>query len=180
MSHFHRIVHKLHRLEILAEDINTKIRAVNAGGCCVFASLVAERMIETGIPARVVHADMWTEHNITAMRKEIIDSNMDVYCKEDWETAGASFWHVGVLFKFLNKWYTMDSTAIKPGRKYLGIEDMITGNGSFTAKEAEALAFRRDNAYTWNCWFDRSQIPKMKLIINTHFKKLPVDFAAAA
>jgi hypothetical protein len=179
MSHFHRIAHKLYHLEKLASDVDTEIHAVNSGGCCVFASLVANKLIEAGIPARAVHADFW-RHNITEMRKFIIEEGMDVYRKSSWERAGASFYHVGVLFKFMNKWYTMDSTAIKPGRKYLGIEDMITGNGSFTAKEAEALAFRRDNAGTWNSYFDRRQIPKMRRIINEHFKHLPVDFASAA
>ena len=147
-------------LQLLAEKINKEIKNVNNGGCCVFASLVSERLKDHyDVKINVYGNDSYK--SIDEVRPAIKKNTLS-----EWNNKGIYFAHVVTEFKFKNGVKKeFDSTGIyKPNGSIAYCYDRTKGN--LTLKETKALASKRAG---WNNAFDRTQIPTMRKIINTFF-----------
>lgn len=154
------------QLNALADEVDSKIEFVNNGGCCVFAALVGRELGERGYPVQgaVGHALARTREGIHIARTRISERNV-----RNWNYWGIHFGHVVIELYDGTNVLQFDSDGIRD--KSDTIWELPIYAGRLTVEEMEYLA-ADDSPYTWNDMFDRTQIPKMKSIINKHFKNI--------
>lgn len=150
----HPIIKQLQKLGKVA---NRKVDSINSGGCCVFASLVIERLSEFGIPARgIVVTFGYTKHSIAVARRCINDIG-DI---EEWSKNGISFNHIAVEFFIDKQRYHFDSDGVcEAAPRFRG--DRIHA-GRMKLKELKTLAA---NPKGWNPTFDRHDIPMLRDLV---------------
>ncbi len=154
-------VKMLKELRQLGEKITDRFPNINQGGCCVLAVLIG-RQLDKHVPVRI-RACNWgaKKHNVDEIRK-----NVQPNTASEWEKNGVTLYHVIVEFDYKGKTYHYDSTKLSEAEdKFYRIP---VYPGHFTIEEAESFA---DDQYGWNHMFDRSDIPKIKRMINKFFKQ---------
>jgi hypothetical protein len=146
-------------LQILAKTIDKEIKNVNNGGCCIFASLVSERLKDF-VDVKI-NVYSYSNKSIDDVRPDIKSNTLS-----EWNNKGIFFGHVVTEFKYKNGVKKeFDSTGIhKPDGSICYCYNKTKGN--LTLKETKTLAAKKAG---WNRCFDRNQIPTMKKIINTFF-----------
>lgn len=151
------IIDKLNTLGYKAEE---EFSNLNYGGCCVFASLVADRLAELGIEAGgVVAMDFGGRApNIDKARSNVHDESDG----DEWEENGVKLSHVGIKFQLGGKTLLFDSDGVQEMRERNSLAGYDVINGVFTRDELRALA---DNSWNWNYSFDRGQIPKLAELV---------------
>lgn len=159
-------------LENLGADVSRNVEALNCGGCGVYAWLVAEALHALGIKTEVVATNMGYGDlvDLNEVREAISALQLNIGSKRHWEQLGAQFAHVGVRIKVGRKYYVADANAVNPGKSRLS--NWKVYKGAYTLEEAEAFAKEKRG---WNDWFDRSQIPTIRKLVNKHLS--PKNFA---
>lgn len=140
-------------LNTLGDRINRWYPDINAGGCCVYASLVGEELRKRGIKTRIIVANDVPRGNIDKIRQTIKNINS----KSDWNDKDVYFQHVGVEFVYNNETFHYDSNGVNGKGKHLGEWKIYPGR--FSVDEAKALA---DEAKGWCSSFNRRKIPSLK------------------
>ncbi len=147
------------KLNNIAVEVTKKIDFINLGGCCVFASLIAQHLYPL-VPLKiVVFAPTLTKNSIDEVRHSITTNRL---C--EWNDNGIYFGHVMIELTIDDKTFLYDSNGIAPS------DTIIKGykklKGELTLLEATELA---DDSVGWNDTFNRDKIPRLKNIINNFF-----------
>jgi len=145
-------------LNNVAKRVSANVFGVNWGGCCVFASLVAERLqhLMPDMQIVVIDHDGWVL-DLDKVRPQI--EHNDPFT---WRDNGVFFNHI-IQFVLDGKKYHYDSKGVQTAGNS-GYYDILLG--SLTVAEATELA---ETPTGWNPAFDRHQIPEMRRIINEAF-----------
>jgi len=157
-------------LRDLGNKADMSIDNLNRGGCCVFAAEVAEKLQQQGFEVRLVEVipryESRSDASLDYIREMIQQNNESPLEKRNWESYGASFWHVAVQFKIGNRWYTYDSNTLIRGKIRFGMYRVVPG--FFTVEEGKAFA----KSPTWNEMFNRRQIPRLRKMVSQHLTGL--------
>lgn len=168
-----RIMNKLPDfLENLGKKVSKNIFALNCGGCCVYSSLVGEK-IKAFFPfiwvrLRVANKNINKMRNINSFKKELKINN-EMPNVDDWNAVGVYFEHIVLEIKYKKRKLLCDSNMVIPYTNTLNYGEGVYQifGGYLTLKEGLELA--QDNN-GWNWTFDRGQIPKLKRIIKKEFE----------
>lgn len=159
----------LTRLDKLGLEINKKVPYINYGGCCVFAAFVTKELIALRLLARGIVSSHNAMDYGTSRLFSIDDIRLHV--KEgkihEWQNNGLSFAHVGVEFRYKDKWWHYDSNGVH--RKEKELDSMPIYNGRLFLREMEILA---GSKYGWNDTFDRRSIPKVLGLVKKHMQDI--------
>ena len=144
--------------------VNSKIHELNRGGCCVFASIVAQRLSEF-CEVRIAVGTDWLDNDDTTIDevREQVSSNSP----NEWNNYGVDFGHVIIEFDYDGSTYHYDSNGVTSVQRDTSTFGMPILDGYLTINEAVELASHAE----WNPKFDRSQIPKLEKIIIKEFDK---------
>ncbi len=156
----------IRRLNMLGKEINTSYPRINSGGCCVYASLVAEELIKLGVKVQgiVGYWNAKSEPSLDYIRPLIKTGTLS-----DWHDNGVNFSHVGL--EFIHNGYTRhyDSNGVSFQRKKLMGFPLY--DGRLLPKELRKLAASREG---WNPYFNRRDIPDIRKLIAEHMSKVKI------
>lgn len=135
----------IEKLIKLSENVN-KIKNINRGGCCIFASVVSRQLEILNIPHKII---------IVNNLGEFLNTKRKTHNLDNWSSS--IFQHVLVEFDKVyydyNGFYDID---------VYHTYQRVSNSGTLTLKEAEYFSTKE---HIWNKDFDRNQIPYMKKII---------------
>lgn len=153
----------LRALDEFCKSIQHDHPMINHGGCCVFASLLGNKLDKwfDDVAIRVSNDDA----NTTV---DDVRSNIERNTTREWNRSGLFFGHVIVEFAHRKKWYVVDTTGVHPYSGHDPCFHWPLYEGSLTLKEAAELA-ADDN---WNWVFPRDQIPAIQKKVNAFFRKV--------
>ncbi len=146
------------KLNTIATEVSTKINYINHGGCCVFASLIAQH-INSLLPMKIVVFSYGKTKSINMARKHIHNNKLS-----EWNDNGVYFGHVMIELTVDDKTFLYDSNGISSTRNTINGYGKLPGE--LTLLEATELA---EDSVGWNEDFNRDKIPLMKDIINKYF-----------
>jgi len=158
----HPIINTLNVLGAAAEN---ECYYLNAGGCAVYANLVAKELDKLGIPVHGIVAT-YEPKDLNKVRQGVTNANK----KREWNANGLDFSHVGVEFKLGNRWYQYDSKGVHPRKSWLNREWWKVCKGHLSLVELDGIA---NEAAGWNDDFNRrTEIPKLKRLTKQFFKEV--------
>lgn len=149
------------KLNTLGQKAEEEFPDLNYGGCCVFASLVADRLAKLGVQAEGVVAMYFYEDkppNIDYARNNV----RHIGDGDEWEENGVKLSHVGLKIMVGETAILYDSEGVRPFKRRNTLLDRTVIEGTLSRKELKALA---NNAWNWNYSFDRDQIPKLAKLV---------------
>lgn len=147
-----------------------EVPSINWGGCCVFASLVAERLgrhVPTRIRVSGDHDDNLSNVTIPRVRRSVKSNT-----PRDWGIEGVSFAHVVVEFEHEGKLYHYDTGGVKPAAEVTAYGRFPLIKGSLQVAEAIELSA---TPVGWNAQFDRGLIPQAERLITETFDQLEAE-----
>lgn len=145
----------------LALSVDRTFPFLNSGGCCVFASIVADELIERGIPCEGLVVDAYNdEPDIEAVR-----NNVQRNVPREWNEHGVDFTHVGLDIPGMGKY---DSRGFDNPNSMLKL--WPEAKGRLTVQELRELSSVGDG---WNRTFDRQQIPTLRRMVKRAFRGIP-------
>lgn len=149
----------------IGEEVEEKVRNVNCGGCGVYAVELAKRLHKLGITDCKIRAygDRY-EVDISEVENTNFRTNKPTHSSE-WNRNGVWFHHVKV------EW----NGALWDSEGKVSLDRANTWNWSKLQKGSisdKAMRILTKLASNWNSWFERDQIPKIRRIMNKHFRKL--------
>jgi len=150
----------------LGIKINEKYPNINSGGCCVFASHLAELLYEKGyyVSIRIANMDNKNDNvNITNFRKNNNTLEWQNPCRV---YNDSDIWFKHVLLEIENGGirYLYDTNGFVSINYYCDILE-----GRLTLEEARKSA---DFSWNWNKTFNRQDIPEIKKIIDYYLNQL--------
>lgn len=148
-------------LEKHTKLIRSQIYKINHGGCCVFASMIAEQLQHI-VPTSITVLDDVTEISLDDARPYTNKNTI-----REWQINGVEFDHIIVEFVYNDNTYFLDSNGPKLKDTFNTHDDTIV-EGHLTIEEATSLA-ADDN---WWPEFNRKHIPLMQRLINNLFVEL--------
>jgi hypothetical protein len=141
----------------LKREIYRNHQDINAGGCCMFAALLARYLNKVG-KARIRVSDWSTDDNaILKARKNVRRNTV-----HDWNDHGVGFNHVAIEFEYKGDKFHIDAQGITGTRRFEFLK------GELLLKEATELG---DCSKGWNRFFNRREIPAIKRRVQNYFKK---------
>jgi hypothetical protein len=146
-----------HLLDQLGSEVEFRYPAINSGGCCIFASLVA-RHIAKRLPT-TIKVENYCEADIDSIRPRLYHNSID-----SWNSHGLQFAHVAVSFVYQGRKYYYDTRGCNTKYEALVYNGVLAG-GNLTIDEAAELASQRG----WNPAFDRRIIPELTELIDRFF-----------
>jgi hypothetical protein len=163
-------------LNWLGDDVESKINCLNYGGCCVFAGMVATALENKGYPVQgrvAAYSASRGTANIHNARRHVKKNSVG-----EWNIQGIHFGHVGLEVYDGQDIYLYDSNGCRDPIELL--DGMHSYEGRLTAKEMTELWLYNGPArgydISWNPEFNRTQIPKLYKIIQSHFRKIPAAY----
>ena len=150
----------------IVKTLDDEVSAINCGGCCVFAESLFPYLESLGLTPRVKvinFSDCNNTEDITILRESV----NDVFSIDDWNANGVMFNHVVIEFTYRKRVYIVDSTGVFSDVKFDRYSSMFRGSFS----HAETRSFAEDR-YSWNSWFDREDIGKIKDNLRKGFNSL--------
>lgn len=130
---------------------------INAGGCAVYAALVARTLTDAGVPAWGVVRNWDNNTPLDKVREKLSPFWKDA---TDWYRAGTSFNHVLVQFELDGKKYFHDTEGT--GETTRSMARIVPGK--LTVAELEKLAA---SPRGWNDWFSRDHIPQVRKYVKS-------------
>jgi hypothetical protein len=141
------------------------LRNINYGGCCVFASILANHLQHL-VPTRIaVYEDPDDEEDPIAESIDSARAKLTSNTAREWNRNGVYFNHVVVECDIGDETVEIDSSGIFATDGSI-ISDCVKLPGYLTIPEATELAA---SSVGWNWWFDRDQIPEMERLVNKAF-----------
>ena len=148
----------LDELQDFAVEMDEKYPNMNFGGCCVFASLFAKRMIDLIPTIKIVVEDRVTGNSCSI---DDVRNNIENNTVNDWYDNGIDFTHVLIQFEYQGEIFWYDANGIHTDMVEFELVDGYLGI-------LEALELVNDNE-GWNPSFNRKDIPNIKRdIYNFH------------
>lgn len=148
---------------------------LNHGGCCVYATLIAEQLEKMGLATELVVCNMpdgiWTSpmptKTITETRLFLNSAGLCVGDSMNWQQHGQVYFnHVLVRFLHEGELYLLDSNEVTfDATQFRG---MTVLPGGLTIIEGLALSHNRFN---WSSRFDRKYIPSLAQLVNGELKQ---------
>lgn len=153
----------LEHIDDLCRKVHKSTERINAGGCAIFASFMAQCLEKYGPVSIAVGTDE-SPVSIDKARKHINSNEV-----HEWNKRGIYFAHVVVEFEYQGVKYHIDSTGVhdEAVKTHLGHFQILKGR--LTVQEVTELASCDKG---WNWCFDRKQIPMIKRMIDQGFKKI--------
>jgi hypothetical protein len=151
------------QLRGLGAEVMEEYPRINQGGCCVFASLVAQALERKEIPVRGIVCMFYVakDLNVDEVRPKLADPGNPA----DWSYHGIYFNHVGVEFVYDHDDYHYDVENLGHARPSLDTYNVI--DGRLSVQELTWLAARSE---AWNSGFDRRGIPRIKRLVKKYLK----------
>lgn len=149
-------------LRTLAVTLDGKFRSINAGGCGVVASLVANYLRHL-TPVTIKVRNEETKQKTDVVRLQL-NNSLD---KMEWNQRGFYFHHIVVEFQHprTKRTFVFDSHGVRDAESYW--RSGYAGELTFD----EVTSFAKD-PIGWCILFDRSNIPEMEKVINVFFRRL--------
>jgi hypothetical protein len=147
--------------DFLRIDISRNHHEINAGGCCMFAGLLASYLEKVGgAKTRVRVVDWYTDEDAIKKARPKVKRNTPA----EWNEHGVHFNHVAVEFIYKGNVYHIDARGIttEKRRRFTFLKDGLT------VKEATELGSTQRG---WNRCFDRREIPAIKRRVAKYFRK---------
>lgn len=156
-------------VSFIQKKVKQHIHKVNWGGCGVFASLLADQMINAGIPEEEIKILVYSYEGEDYDLCEIEDS-IDHHCEDIgsldvWESYLPDLVHIRVSWKD-HVFDAEDNIDLVANNLSWGWGALLC-NGHISLEAVRELS--KDN--NWNPEFDRSQIPTLEKIIKETFAK---------
>ena len=150
------------KIKAFLNEYDSKFHMINWGGCAVSAHILAQHLAPFVEELKIRAFDRWeSSSNIDEVRSRVKNNTV-----QDWNNVGVAFSHVWVEFKWLGRWYAVDSDGIFSRKKMYRIWG-VPFEGSFTLDEMKGLA---GTPRGWNWTFSRSQIPHMRKFAKKHLR----------
>lgn len=153
------------KLNALGGIITDLYPYINNGGCCVYASLVAQELVKRNIDCSGIVTD-WYDGG-----KECIDKirpYIKVNTLEEWNDNGIALNHVGLEFSIGERKYHYDTEGVSVANKRTFRGNPLY-NGRLSVNEMVQLASKRQG---WNTHFRRMDIPAIRKFIKYYLKGL--------
>lgn len=150
------------KLDTIGCVVNNDIRNINCGGCCVFASIIVEKLTSLGIRSRGIVVDYSGNKNSLAFARNFVVN--DAGNLDEWNQAGINFNHVAVEFVVDGTRYHYDTNGVTLAHRTFRCDTIHAGR--LKLKELKALASAK---HGWNPSFNRDNIPLIKEIVDSEF-----------
>lgn len=148
------------------QNVVADIDRMNAGGCAVFAALVARRLNKIGVKAKVRVGDVFCWGQSKKQFKNAKKKGAKTL--EDYRNNGIGFWHLVVEITEGKQKYHFDSESLVPAKENLVLFPQAEFyEGAISPAECLTLARSKD----WNYMFDRKQIPALIKKLNEVFRR---------
>lgn len=148
----------------LCRKINKRVNRINSGGCAVFAALMGQCLEQYGRVGIAVGTDERKTASIDKARKNIEENVVD-----EWNDNDVWFAHIVIEFEYQGNKYHVDSTGVHDVSMLTHCGEYTILKGRLTVHEVTELA---SQTHGWNYAFERSQIPTIKQLIDSGFKKM--------
>jgi len=163
-------------LKKISDKVDKKIRKVNYGGCCVFASLATEHLQDLGLDVKIRVGDFGLGRRSQRKILNLVEKKVSVNTANGWYDEGVDMSHVVAEFGWQGKRYFFDAEGV--AEKLYELEPFCNSKlhrGSIPLHVAKELALSTD----WNPTFDRTQIPKLESLLKEEFSKLKAKYVAS-
>lgn len=157
----------LKSIEQLTETATDEFPYMNHGGCCVFASVLADRLQSIGLKPTIVSSLPWgvRRHSgslpsIDDVRQELIQQGQSTLIRLNWDRKGMSFCHVGVQCMIGGKLLTIDSNRIRDDGM-LGADSYVLHPGSYTVREGASFCQTGEWNSTFRAVHNKTDVCKM-------------------
>lgn len=149
------------RLDNLGDAVFTKFPYINHGGCCVYAAVVAECLLEYGIKAKGIvaatRAKTWSGgRKALGHTRKKVEKNTTF----EWNYYGVTFAHVGLEFRHKGEVWHYDTKGCHPKSKTL--DDMPIYRGKLSLDEMKQLTTGDQG---WNTTFNKRHIPAVRKMV---------------
>jgi len=155
----------LNTLSELGKDVKSRWPNINAGGCCVYAAMVATEMDKRRIPVVGIVASTMVERYNDVVIDRVRDTIKE-NTNEEWNNKRVYFTHVGLEFTLGGKVYHYDTDNLHVAETCLA--DMPIYRGRLLLREMNDLAAQ---PYGWNRTFHREDIPAIRRVVRQAFKQ---------
>lgn len=158
-------------LNRLSRTTKSLFPRINSGGCCVFAALVGEELRKKGINVHVV-VGAWNHNEVAKPIEEVRQNIPDAWVADHrlWRAEEIYFVHLGLEIETRRGRVLYDANGVQANRGEL--DGCGLYNGRMKLDDAKALA---DNPHAWNDTFDRSDIPRLKFLVESEIEHLTVE-----
>jgi hypothetical protein len=151
----------------LGKRISRKYKTINFGGCCVYASIVADELNKRGVGSSIIVCAEETMHNTNGGGiNEARLAGAGKASRHTWLDHGVYFGHVGVEVRVGNVYFHHDVTTTSIADTYFNGDRIYAGR--LTVTEAATLAADPNG---WNPTFNRNAIPALKRDIADFFDR---------
>lgn len=160
-------------LEELGKKVEDKISYLNQGGCCVYASLISQKIRRffpfIKVYLKVLNSNGSGVNNVLSVKNKLKMKQQNEDNIRNWDKYGIEFKHVMIQLRYRNTNILFDSLGID---KYWDsnrsrFNFMVINKGFLHIKDAIKLS---KNPEGWNFQFDREQIPYLRDIVNCEFR----------
>jgi hypothetical protein len=151
------------QLNELGEIVSDLYPDINHGGCCVYASLVAQELLRKNVNCSGIVTDWYSggKGNIDEARPNIKSNTVD-----EWESNGVALNHVALEFSIGERKYHYDTSGVKLANRRIFKGQPLYG-GRLNAAEMMQLASRQQG---WNRDFRRKDIPIIRKLVKFYLK----------
>jgi hypothetical protein len=153
-------------LAAISDEVENNIAEVNAGGCGVFAGIIGQHLERIGLVCDVATQIHEWGKPAKAVRKTLDTSNATA---QMWWDNGLDGAHLVLRFKIGNEVHMYDALGVNNSEIF---ERWLLSRNDFglglTVQETVIMSSKKRG---WNSRFDRSQIPAIQEIADTHLSE---------
>lgn len=157
-------------LAAIASEVSRNVDNVNSGGCGVYAVELAKRMKKLGFTDMKLRVYGYPKENnerlvnVTSVERKVFGDNPSDNIR-DWNVNGVHFCHVRMEWGF-RMWDVKGDVPAKSDKAWYWCP---RHPGSISLNALNRLTAKKIG---WNRAFDRTQIPRMRRIMDKHFAEL--------
>lgn len=152
-------------LRAISDEVMEKIDNINSGGCGIYAIELAKRLQMFGVTDFNIRCYGWYRNINVSDVENLLSIHGEVGNFSEWQSNGVDFHHIRLEWD--GRTWDADGDELALFAEHWGMS--VRQNGAVTV---ESLSKLTSNYRIWNRRFDRSQIPKLRRIMDKHFRKL--------
>lgn len=152
-------------LRDISDETMLKIDNINRGSCGVYAVELAKRLQSFGVTDYNIRCYGWFSSINVSDVENLLSINGKAGNFSDWQSNGVDFHHIRLEWD--GRTWDADGDELALFAEHWGLS--VRQPGSVTI---ESLSLLTSNYRIWNRHFDREQIPKLRRIMDKHFRKL--------
>ncbi len=154
-------------LDAISYDVDNQIENINRGGCAIYAVELAKRLEAVGVKNYRIRTytdnDRGAKTNVTNVEKQVFNTSLPK-STEKWYANDVYFYHVRLEWSGI-AWDAAGAISANKAKTWNEWYHRQTGHISRKAMEM-LISFKAN----WTPIFDRKQVPKLKRIMDKHFK----------